>query len=194
MESDAKGQLGGLESSGRDRERLANQSAGWKCGVCGKSNEEIMRECAEAARVKEEEDAAKGNSPKKDEVEIPKELKLGYKDELGGNQNGKEKEDTTTEDEDAAELAEGFVQTAPTAPYPPARPAQSVPQPTATIPQSQRPPPPQVTEAARVVHAYQQQQAVQRRSNDGVPVWIDRSIAGVVVCLVFMVLKMLLGL
>jgi ubiquitin-conjugating enzyme E2 J1 len=44
-----------------------------------------------------------------------------------------------------------------------------------------------------VNNAYQAQ-VVQRRSNNGVPMWIDRTIAAVVVCLVAMVFKVLLGL
>jgi ubiquitin-conjugating enzyme E2 J1 len=181
METDAKGQLGGLECTKAERERLAERSAEWKCGVCGRSNGEILKEVEEAAKSKEVE-----------VVEVPKELKMGWKDEMVP-----EKAESTLLE---AELAEGFVQTGnPSAgtatppiassstTYPPARPAQSVPLPTATVSQQA---PTHVPSANNVYQA----QVVQRRSNEGVPMWIDRTIAAVVVCLVAMVFKVLLGL
>jgi ubiquitin-conjugating enzyme E2 J1 len=175
METDPKGQLGGLECTKAERERLAERSAEWKCGVCGRSNGEILKEVEEAAKSKEVE-----------VVEVPKELKMGWKDEM-------------VPEKAEAELAEGFVQTgnpsgestppvaSSSSTYPPARPAQSVPLPTATV--SRRAP----THVPFVNNAYQAQ-VVQRRSNNGVPMWIDRTIAAVVVCLVAMVFKVLLGL
>jgi ubiquitin-conjugating enzyme E2 J1 len=180
METDAKGQLGGLECTKAERERLAERSAEWKCGVCGRSNGEILKEVEEAAKSKEVE-----------VVEVPKELKMGWKDEMVP-----EKAEAAMLE---AELAEGFVQTgnpsgestppvaSSSSTYPPARPAQSVPLPTATV--SRRAP----THVPFVNNAYQAQ-VVQRRSNNGVPMWIDRTIAAVVVCLVAMVFKVLLGL
>ena len=180
METDAKGQLGGLECTKAERERLAERSAEWKCGVCGRSNGEILKEVEEAAKSKEVE-----------VVEVPKELKMGWKDEMVP-----EKAEAAMLE---AELAEGFVQTgnpsgestppvaSSSSTYPPARPAQSVPLPTATV--SRRAP----THVPFVNNAYQAQ-VVQRRSNNGVPMWIDRTIAAVVVCLVVMVFKVLLGL
>jgi ubiquitin-conjugating enzyme E2 J1 len=167
METDPKGQLGGLECSVKERERMAAASSGWRCGVCGRSNEEILKECEEAAK-------AKGGEGKAEEVVVPSELKMGWKDEMG-----KEKVD--------GDLAEGFVRTGndgasdsvtdPPA-YPPARPAQTVPQPT----------------AARNPPRIQNYPQMAQRSNDGVPMWIDRTIAAVVLCLVAMVLKVMLGL
>jgi len=48
--------------------------------------------------------------------------------------------------------------------------------------------------AARIQPAQRVQGQIAQRSNEGVPMWIDRSIAAVVVLLVAMVLKVLLGL
>lgn len=191
METDAKGQLGGLECSKAERERVAEGSGSWKCGVCAKSNREILAECEEAVKELEQE-----GKEVKDEVEVPSELKMGKKDDMG-------KKEESTED---AELAEGFVRTVESAnasrteneSYPAARPGQGVPQPTGTrsttttaqpIPQQ---PAPRVTPAP--AYPNQQAQLAQRRSNDGVPMWIDRAIAGVVILLVAMVTKILLGL
>jgi len=181
METDAKGQLGGLECSDAVRRRMADASREWKCGSCGKPNEEILRECEEAVGRMEE-------GEKRGEEAVPVELKMGYRDEMG---KGKEQE-SGEEKVESAELAEGFPQTTPPivdevpavatseSAYPLARPAQTVPQPTATI---QLPP---QRQPAMVIRAQQ--------SNDGVPIWIDRTIAGIVVLLIAMVLKLLLGL
>jgi ubiquitin-conjugating enzyme E2 J1 len=194
METDAKGQLGGLECTKEERERLAASSKTWKCAVCQKTNKEILDESSEAARLKEEEE---GSAPK--EQEVPKELKIAYTDQknAGGSAGASE---SKSERDDEAQLAEGFVRTgnadgadagpssSTTKPYPHARPAQSVPIPTTSAVQSTHTQP-QVTAAPR----FPPQQQVQVRSNEGIPLWIDRSIAAVVICLVAMILKVLLG-
>jgi len=176
METDAKGQLGGLDSSDDVRRRLASESRSWKCPTCRKTNQEVIKECEEAAQ----EAQKSGEEIKVDTV--PEELKLGYKDEMGNSQKESEEDKSTT-----AELAEGFVQTAPTAesspqvqhpaPYEQARPVQVVPQPTAPI---------------RPAQAIQHGDFHTQRSNDGVPVWLDKLIAIVVALLAFLVLKWLL--
>ena len=182
METDPRGQLGGLECSDAVRRRMASESSGWKCTSCGRTNEEILKACEEAAGNVE-------GGVKADE-EVPKELTMFEKGPGQGESSNGLDGSKNVDSEETAELAEGFVQTAPFsadepsastsgASYPPARPAQTVPQPTATITTH---PPRQPVMAVRA-----------RRSNDGVPLWIDRTIAGVVVCLIFMVLKMLLG-
>ncbi|TAQ84349.1 hypothetical protein B7494_g7325 [Chlorociboria aeruginascens] len=175
METDARGQLGGLETNEQTRKRLADDSRRWKCSGCGRSNEDILKEVQESAE----------KEGKREEEKVPEELKMGWKDEMG----------VEKKDMENTELAQGFVKTAdvmgesqlaanslstsisPPLNFPIARPAQTVPQPTATT--TIRPTP--------------QIAPVQRRSNDGVPMWIDRSIAGVIVCLLLMGLKMLLG-
>jgi ubiquitin-conjugating enzyme E2 J1 len=204
METDAKGQLGGLECSKEERARLAGSSKAWKCTVCQKSNKEILDESSEAARVKAEAEGDMGGSGPKEE-EVPKELKIAYTDQKKGpgdssTANGESK----NEEDNDAQLAEGFVETgnavgssnaSPTTnstsistPYPPARPVQTVPQPTSS-------PPAHPVAQARVTAApaYPPQRQMQVRSNEGVPVWLDRTIAAVVICLVAMVFKVLFG-
>src|SRR5208282_2261853 len=68
METDPKGQLGGLECTDEVRRRIAKASQSWKCHSCGKSNLEILKECEEAA--------TKADNVKPD-VAVPKELKMG---------------------------------------------------------------------------------------------------------------------
>jgi ubiquitin-conjugating enzyme E2 J1 len=162
METDAKGQLGGLECSVKERERMAEASSSWRCAGCGKTNAEIMKECEEV--TKEKGEGA--------EVVVPSELRMGFKDEIG---KGRDKEE--------GELAEGFVRTGDgVGDYPAARPAQGVPQPTGAV------------TTQRIQPGQRVQPQLAQMSNQGVPMWIDRMIAAVVVCLVAMVLKVLLGL
>jgi ubiquitin-conjugating enzyme E2 J1 len=198
METDAKGQLGGLDTSEAERRRCADASGNWKCGVCGQSNREILAERAEAAKAKEDAEGSK-----RVEEEVPKELTINVK-EQDSERPGVEKPELAEESgAEEAELAEGFVQTAPLQPdppiYPPARPAQGVPQPTGSA-SSGIGPGAASTESIRhrnvttapQAQTMRQRAAEIRRSTDGVPLWIDRAIVGVAVCLTFMVLKMLL--
>lgn len=210
METDAKGQLGGLDTTDAVRRRLAGESRGWRCSACGgRTNEEIIKECEDAAKAAEAE-AGEGSS-KRNEVEVPPELSMGFKDEMekkaaaaaaataaetaGGSTEAAAR---AVEDAETAELAEGFVQTVPreqlgggpasSTAAGLAQPGQTVPQPTRTVP---------LPNAAHNAPApLQQAQLLQQQHtlNDrGVPKWIDRVIAALVVCLVGMILKVILG-
>ena len=205
MEGEAKGQLGGLECSVQERERLAGLSAGWSCGICGRSNADVLKESEEAWREMFGVDA------KMEEVEVPGELKMGYGDQMKrGTDQSQDAERPKSEaessskaskeeSEEEAELAEGFVTTG----YPAAQPGQGVAQPTGTtqlpIPsrtqaQNQTQIPAQVTAPPQIAQAYHEPTVAQVLSNEGVPAWVDRSIAVVVACLVAMILKILIGL
>ncbi|KAK6219623.1 ubiquitin-conjugating enzyme [Colletotrichum tabaci] len=213
METDPRGQLGGLETSDAVRKRHATASHAFKCPTCAKTNFEIIQECEEAAKAN-----ADPNSTA--EVEIPSELKLGYKDEMSKAVEGPEGAQmaTTTAaaaverpevptprtgavDTESAELAEGFIRTVPeanttipsalpasqpsaTTSYPPARPGQGVPAPTRTV----------SLPLAPNVSVRQQAPPVARAYDEGVPLWIDRAIVVLVVLLLAMILKVLLDL
>ncbi|KAJ4389071.1 hypothetical protein N0V93_006533 [Gnomoniopsis smithogilvyi] len=193
METDPKGQLGGLDTSEAVRKQLATQSRAWKCSGCGgRPNEEIIRECEEAAKAADAEAEGEAESSRKaKEVEVPAELKLGFRDEMEKNaaaaaataalNNG-----TAAADAESAELAEGFVQTVPRADLSAgaARPGQTVPQPTRTAP---------LPAQAQQAPLAQMQMQRQTAAAGGVPRWIDRVIAALVVCLVGMILKVLLA-
>ncbi|KAK4127880.1 UBC-like protein [Parathielavia appendiculata] len=174
METDVKGQLGGLEAPEEVRRRLAGESRGWRCGVCcgGKTNAEILRECEERAREMGGEGAAG------EEVKVPEELKMGWRDEM----EGKKKEEEAADGE-SDRLAEGFVQTAPLA----ASSSSGTGQQTAggsivpPLPPSQLP----VTAGPALQHA-------QRRA-DEVSVWLDRLIVAVAVLLAAVVAKVMLA-
>ncbi|KAJ4425270.1 hypothetical protein N0V82_000080 [Gnomoniopsis sp. IMI 355080] len=189
METDPKGQLGGLDTSEAVRKQLATQSRAWKCAGCGgRPNEEIIRECEEAAAKAADLDAEGGESSRKTkEVEVPAELKLGFRDEMEKNNAAAAATAATAAatDAESAELAEGFVQTVPRADLSAgaARPGQTVPQPTRTVP---LPAPAQQAPLAP---------PMQRRAVGAgdVPRWIDRVIAALVICLIGMILKVLLA-
>lgn len=185
METDARGQVGGLDTTDAVRRRLAGESHAYRCGACGRSNAEIIKECEEAA--------GEQGGPA-EEVEVPSELKMQFRDEMQAAAAAKEGGGTPGEDEESARLAEGFVQTAPVAaPGPdtatlPARPGQGVPQPTRTVP---LPPQAHAQGYDALNRAGLQQQA--RMSNEGVPAWIDRLIVVLGVLLVALLVKVMLA-
>lgn len=186
MVTDARGQVGGYDTTEAVRKRLASESRSFKCATCGETNESIIK--ASEERAKETETAA-------EEVQVPEELNLGFKDEMEAKKNKQENDN----DSETAELAEGFVQTVPGTPPAGAveatpmaavsadnaaqgagqPPARDVPRPTPTVPETARP-------HIAPVEA--------RRSADAaVPVWIDRLIVALVVLLAALVLKVLFG-
>ncbi|KAK0668849.1 putative ubiquitin-conjugating enzyme E2 J1 [Cercophora samala] len=188
METDVKGQLGGLEAGAEVRRRLAGESRGWVCGLgCsigggGKRNEEVMGEhvrmCQEMGVVETGE-------------KVPEELKMGWRDEMGGVGDSKGKEDEKQEEEESdgetARLAEGFVQTVtPLRTFEGVvreRPAERVPTPH-----------PEVD-----IREVQQRLAMEARRGggmsereEGVPAWLDRLIIAVAVLLIAAVARVML--
>lgn len=189
METDARGQLGGLETTDAVRQRLAAESSSFKCAACGKTNGEIIKECEE--RASEASSSAQ-------EVEVPKELNMGWRDEMEAKKKTENKADEANDDAEAAELAEGFVQTAPIA-VDNSTPEINNPTPTRTTAPNPAPVPagPAPNAAApipRAVAPGTQRQQIRRASDDGVPVWLDRTIVVLVVLLVALVLKILFAL
>ncbi|OBT62040.1 hypothetical protein VE03_09229 [Pseudogymnoascus sp. 23342-1-I1] len=228
LETPAAGQVGGLDTTDATRRQLADQSRGWTCQGCGKTNEEILEENAEAAKALEDEGKAR------QEDTVPDELKLGYREDI--EKGSGKPQDSNAEASSApktpaaanestgdteAELAEGFVQTAPLIPveaptfmpppqwqpqqYAAAQPGQTVPTPTGAAPAyAPRPAPvrlqPDFHAIAAQNNPWPQQQVHQVRqnrpdwSNEGVPAWVDRAILGVIAALVVMLLKLVLEL
>ncbi|KAK7749952.1 hypothetical protein SLS53_000534 [Cytospora paraplurivora] len=219
METDPKGQLGGLATGDDVRRALARESREWRCGGCGgRTNGEIIKESEEEAARSAGAEAGGGEGSgcsRSGEVEVPAELKLGFRDEMGmekagasssaaaggaaaaGGGAGVEAAAQDLEDAESAELAEGFVQTVPRAELDNAassiaaslgaQPGQTVLQPTRTVP---------LPNAAHdtAVPGLQAQLRQQQTLNDsGVPKWVDRVIVALAVCLFAMVLKVFLG-
>ncbi|ROW15512.1 hypothetical protein VPNG_02393 [Cytospora leucostoma] len=211
METDPKGQLGGLATGDDVRRALARESREWRCGGCGgRTNGDIIRESEEAARAADAEagDGEGSSTNKSKEVEVPAELRLGFRDEMekaasaAGGGASVEAAAHDLEDAESAELAEGFVQTVPRAELDSAassiaaslgaQPGQAVLQPTRTVPL------PNAAHNTAVpglqAQLRQQQQQQQQTFNDGgVPKWVDRVIVALAVCLFAMILKVFLG-
>ncbi|KAI2465667.1 UBC-like protein [Annulohypoxylon bovei var. microspora] len=183
METDARGQLGGLDTSDAVRRKLASESAAWRCAACARSNADIMAEC---------EDRCKELDAETREVEVPAELKMGFRDEMEkGKAAGAE---AAGEDAESAELAEGFVQTVPERevlrPTPTsaapraAQPAQGVP-----VPTGRTPLPDPVGQGISTTTTTTRQIS----PNAGVPPWIDYAIVSLVFLLIAMLVKISLG-
>ncbi|KAF1359610.1 UBC-like protein [Lizonia empirigonia] len=174
MDTDAKGQLGGIECSKDARERMARDSGKWTCAACGKSNDEIVKERQDAVREIEAKEGAR------EEEKVPKGLRLAYRDELG------KKDGIVPEDKGKGKAVESEVQHV----VPTEVPSQSV-VPEAAAPASvvasplRNPPAPRPT---RTVRAPPLQQMVQQ-SPDHSLAWIDTCIWGVIAMLLFMVIK-----
>lgn len=167
MDTDAKGQLGGLEAGKEARERMAGEGGAWRCGTCGKTNKEILREREEMAKELEE----KGGE-RKEEV-VPEELRLAYRDELGTKVEEERAGDGTTLKPADVPVASASAPAAPVAntiSSPPANAPAPAPQPTRTVP----------------APAVQQ---IVRQSPDRSLAWIDTCIYGIGAALIFMVLK-----
>ncbi|KAL2023856.1 hypothetical protein VTK56DRAFT_633 [Thermocarpiscus australiensis] len=205
METDAKGQLGGLEAGDAVRRRLAAESRSWRCGVCcgGKTNGEILGECEERVREMVEREGGRRVREEEEEVKVPEELKMGWRDEMeggggGGGGGGGDRAheakgkglEESESDGESARLAEGFVQT--TAPGPGLASggeetlAGSQTGGGSAAPQGPRPVPP--------ASQPQLQQTGERRvSNDDVPAWLDRLIVAVAILLAAVVARVMLA-
>lgn len=77
MEGDAKGQVGGMEMSEKERRRLADESRVWRCHGCGgRTNEDILKE-----------EGGEANEGSQTRTMIPEELKFGFKDQMAKHED-----------------------------------------------------------------------------------------------------------
>lgn len=177
METDARGQLGGIDTSDVVRRRLAQESGLFRCQTCARSNDQIIAEAQERAQK---------SSSTAEHVQIPQELSMSFRDEMEASeksnvgagaqlQSGDPVPSAPRQGEDvsdSAELAEGFLKTDPTSS-------------TANHPKPSQPAvhhPPRQSPGARPVH-----------QNNGVPLWIDRAIVALVVVLAALLLRVIFG-
>lgn len=168
METDARGQLGGLDTTEAVRRSLARDSAYFRCPTCARSNTDIMAES---------EKRAQDLSSPQEAVQVPQELRIGWRDEMG---TMKPLSDTPPDecDSDSADLAEGFVETAPSVSE--SRPMQPC---SLASSHSVRQPNPDVAGAAMTVNI----------RNSGLLWWIDRAIVALVIVLIALLIKVLFG-
>lgn len=172
MDTDAKGQLGGIECSKDARERMAKDSGKWACAACGKSNHGIMEQREEAVRELEEKEGGRK------EEEVPEELRLAYRDELGKSDEGQ----TEKADKGKGKAVESVVQQEASSPPETSAPAVSSPDVVPAIQSAPTPRPTRTTQAPPLQHMVQQ-------SPDRSLAWIDTCIWGIVAMLLFLVLK-----
>ena len=190
MDQEAKGQVGGLDTEEGVRRRLATESRFWSCTGCeGRSNEDIMKGLEDEVKALEKDGPQDGK--RAEVVEVPAALRLRYRDELEKT-NGNVEDDAPAASFSAAEASTartcGAVHARDTSTSAVTRTpeidaesarARTVPNP---APTRTRPPPPA---AVAIVPA---------ASNNGVPPWLDRAISGVMACLIFLILKRIMGL
>ena len=163
MESDPKGQVGGLDASDAVRRRLAAESGAFVCTGCGgRSNAAILAESAEEERLLGKEDDEKDK--------VPAELQLVFRDELAADTEDKGKGRA-----DAEPVPEPVPETPPVP-----QPAHAVPVPTPTIPLPELREPPTQTQA-------------RRHSDEAVPLWVDRTIVVLCIVLAAMLLRIVFG-
>ena len=169
MEGDAKGQVGGMEMSEKERRRLAGESKAWRCQGCGgRSNEDILKE-------EGGDPAGKG---KQNEHIVPEELKFGFRDQV-----------TAMEDKDMAK-DEGMQSVSPPTPEPSPASASvaSAHPPTSSSPEAIRPT--RTVAVAAASHARPPLPTPTRQTqSDGVPAWVDKAITGLLAALAVMIIK-----
>ncbi|KAM4055963.1 ubiquitin-conjugating enzyme [Hirsutella rhossiliensis] len=160
METDARGQLGGVDTTDMIRRRLAQESGPFRCQTCARSNAQIIADAEERARQ---------SSAAAEDVQIPQELSMGWRDEMEASKKAKSGPGAQPESSNTApsRLSDSDDASPLPAPLPPS-------QPTVRHPQRQR-------QAARPAHP-----------NNGVPLWIDRAIVALAVVLAAMLLRVFL--
>jgi len=166
MDTNARGQLGGMEASDEVRKRMAGKSVGWKCLVCGKANGDVMREQEEAAKQK-------GDCDTKNEEQVPGDLRLAYREDLNKT-NGQSEALSRTE---AASSTHGSAQAKPQPRQVEAVAAGSYPQPVDPTTHGMR------------EQAPEQVQRPHRQPVDEIPAWIDKAIYGIVIALIFLIYR-----
>jgi ubiquitin-conjugating enzyme E2 J1 len=171
MDTDVKGQLGGIECSKDARERIARDSGKWTCAGCAKSNAEIMKEREKAVKEIEEKEG------KRKEEEVPEELRLAYREDLNKNEESEAERVDKGKGKAIEPEAHQEVSSRPAVPTAPASP---VAVPIAPVVPAPRP--------TRTVPAPPLQQLAQQ-SADRSLAWIDTCIWGVIAMLLFMVIK-----
>jgi ubiquitin-conjugating enzyme E2 J1 len=189
MDTDAKGQLGGIECSKDAREKMAKESHVWKCPACAKSNADIMIEREVLVQDIENKQG------KRKEEEIPEELRLAYRDELGNK--SEQSGDASRENSKTLDASPEDTTTAPASIPPPATPAtksvtwsspSSSSSSSSSLPSSasSSTPPPRPTRATQAARPVPQPA---QNSPDRSLALIDTFIYGIVAALLFMVLK-----
>ncbi|KAH8696729.1 ubiquitin-conjugating enzyme/RWD-like protein [Talaromyces proteolyticus] len=183
MDGDAKGQLGGLDATDDVRRMWAEKSRSWKCDCMeGRTNEQVLNDWRELC-------LQKGISVDEEGREtVPAELNLSYKKSSGQEEKDtQEGSDSLGQSETIATVSQKS-QTSPAQNRAPQNSPTSHPQPQPQPAQSEAPRPtlnisPSPSTTAPTVRTNTQPSA----SHDNP--WLDRAIIGVLIALVFMIMR-----
>ena len=183
MDGDAKGQVGGLDVSEEVRRDYARRSGDWCCEVCGKSNEAILGEWRDYCKENGVEVGDMGD----ERVVSPAAKEEGEKGDADVPQQ-KEQSEKIAQDEPVAVSQEPVQQ--PSAPEEGVQAVFTPPRPSTSMSTSAPAPDVQTHLAAAAprqpVAPYPAQAVASQQSEDP---WLDRAIIGVLVALVFMILR-----
>lgn len=186
METEAGGQLGGLDTTDEARRRFATESGSWRCPTCQLPNAEIIKDC---------EEKSQHSVSNESEISIPQELQLAWKDQLSADSPAANESSKAS---DGVELAEGFVQTVPaheTSSTQQPNPQNAPREPITSNPQRNEPRPGTQQPLQRQhLGSSQSARPTGQEDEEGTPLWIDRAIVVLVVLLAALLIKVLLDL
>lgn len=174
METDSRGQLGGMDCTATDRENYAKSSVRWMCSVCQKTNADILKECENVRKEMGSEDGVSTGSG-----QVPAELRIAFRDELE-TKALEDRKTTVTETERKAEESSCIQHLPLSAQHshqisaPESRPYQAL---NDHLSSDTRQP----QYRPQIIHTPEQNS----------PVWIDWIITVTAICLLLMVLKVL---
>ncbi|KAF7190307.1 Ubiquitin-conjugating enzyme E2 J1 [Pseudocercospora fuligena] len=177
MDTDAKGQLGGMDASDEVRKRFAGQSKASKCHTCGKTNEQIMAE---------QEELVKEAGGEKKQEEVPEELRLAYREDLSKDKSAEKTEQSASEPTAVPSPATVSTEVRQRNPAQAAEPASATAS-TATL-QSPQPIAPQSIATAPV---QQQQRPRPPPQDDALLPYIDKAIYGILAAIIILIYKKL---
>ncbi|KAE8373194.1 ubiquitin-conjugating enzyme/RWD-like protein [Aspergillus bertholletiae] len=187
MDGDAKGQVGGLDVSEEVRRDHARRSGDWCCDVCGKSNQAILGEWRDYCKENGVEVGDMGD----ERVVSPVSKAESEKDNTDTTRQEEPPSEKTVPDEPVA-VSQGPAQQAQqqSAPEEGVQAVFAPPPSTSITPSTLAPgsdAPSHVAPPPRQPVPYPMQTAaLQQQSEDP---WLDRAIIGVLVALVFMILR-----
>ncbi|RDA84685.1 hypothetical protein CP532_3515 [Ophiocordyceps camponoti-leonardi (nom. inval.)] len=176
METDAKGQLGGIDTTDAVRRRLAQESGPFRCSTCARSNQDIIADA---------EKRAQSTTSSSEEVKVPQELSMGWRDEMEPGNQDKTVSDTAVGSGNDPESEPNDVRQNTTA----TEAAAAFTRSTATGGDGHV----SMQPAPRLLQLNNQRPASPRRNRSVVPLWVDRAIAALIVLLVALLLKVLMG-
>ncbi|KAK1139807.1 hypothetical protein N8T08_011126 [Aspergillus melleus] len=210
MDGDAKGQVGGLDVPEEVRRGYAGRSGGWCCEVCGRNNEVILgewrAECREKGvviddgddvgdgegkvegekMVQDKVDDSNSNDKKEEKDGHSEQISLSQEDEAAGSR-ADAGSSAETKQQQPLQKQQPLSADAP-ASTSTSTSAQAPSQPT-TSPTTTTPSPTRTTQPIIIPPVSQPTQPTV--SQDGP--WLDRAIIGVLVALVFMILRRVAG-